>query len=221
MIGTLMMATFVGTIAANAVSEIEKNVINERNIQVSIQPIYDSDGDGHIGIYDTIVYYYHRFTNMIYSKYVYRKIMVVFIASIWLCIGVLYGVFYEKYDLDHAFYFAIGAMAASGNPSPTCTPVDIMTFPSTTSDSPIQYSMLATPTWLQPGDGSSIDEDDTDTTCILYPFRLVHMPLKLIIYTLCIYVLAILYVYTCCIICISYNVYYATRAIYILIGRSF
>ena len=184
MIGTLLMATFVGTIAANAVSEIERNVINERNIQVSIQPIYDSDGDGHIGIYDTIVYYYHRFTNIIYSKYVYRKIMVVFIASIWLCIGVIYGVFYEKYDLDHAFYFAIGAMAASGNPSPTCTPVDIMTLPSTTTGrtgtaaqysalwySTVQYLGLTTPTWLQPGDGTSIDEDDTDTTCILYPFR--------------------------------------------------
>jgi hypothetical protein len=42
------------------------------------------------------------------------KYITVFLAFMWLCIGVAYGLYYEEWSFSESFRFALGAMAASG-----------------------------------------------------------------------------------------------------------
>lgn len=42
-------------------------------------------------------------------------------SVIWVILGTLFGVFYEKWTVAESLYFAVGAMSAAGIPNPSCS----------------------------------------------------------------------------------------------------
>jgi hypothetical protein len=51
------------------------------------------------------------------QKYKYFTILA---AVLWALVGIIYGIFYEKWEFQYALRFAVATMAASGNPVPVC-----------------------------------------------------------------------------------------------------
>ena len=81
------------------------------------------------------------------------KYRTLFATTLWLIIGVSYGVIYEGWGVTYALRFAIGTLSASGSPTPVCT-----TPTSALPDSPCQlgvarglfvgtYILIGVPLW--------------------------------------------------------------------------
>ena len=67
-----------------------------------------------------------RFQNILLINIKYEtyksKYFIVFLAVVWCCIGVFYGILYEGWTIHRSFLFSLTAMASSGMPTPTCVP---------------------------------------------------------------------------------------------------
>eukprot|EP01039_Chlorochromonas_danica_P008610 gene8610-9489_t len=49
-----------------------------------------------------------------------NRYIVVMLAILWYLLGILYGVYYEHWDIYHAAFFSLSAMSASGTSPPVC-----------------------------------------------------------------------------------------------------
>ena len=57
---------------------------------------------------------------------IYRLRFITIGATIaWIGVGVMFGIFYEKYDLYMAIYFSLDAMMLSGTLPPPCVEVEV------------------------------------------------------------------------------------------------
>ena len=91
-----------------------------QNSRAKVRAPVDADGDGVVGFWDCIGFYWYSFKNAI-GWYTHRTRVQFFIACfIWLCVGTAYGQVLEKWSLLNSLYFALSAVSTAGLQTPTC-----------------------------------------------------------------------------------------------------
>jgi len=84
-----------------------------------ITPNSDSSSSGGIGFHRFLQRIWRRFLEFIRSNFQ-SSYLTATCSVIWVILGTLFGVLYEKWTVAESLYFAVGAMSAAGIPVPSC-----------------------------------------------------------------------------------------------------
>lgn len=87
----------------------------------------DIDGDGRVGLLDTVGYYWYSFKVLVGWYKNRNRVKIICAALFWTGLGVVYGMAIEKWDFVVALYFAVSALSTGGLQTPTCIGDDAYT----------------------------------------------------------------------------------------------
>jgi hypothetical protein len=119
MYGQSLFVGAVGIAVGHMVAKAPKIAAAERR-KLKIEHVEDIDGDGRIGIYDYIIYFYKYFKYFVAWEDHNQKYLIVASAIIWTFVGVAYGMMSEKWSFGSSLYFSLNTLIEMGLTAPTC-----------------------------------------------------------------------------------------------------
>jgi hypothetical protein len=125
--GTTLLMGAIAAMANQVLANAGRVAADERERIISQLESPDIDGDGVITLSERIEFYTVKWLNIIGWRQHRAKYSVMAVAVIVYVLGILYGVYFEGWELPHAMYFSLSAMSASGTSPPTCENGDTFT----------------------------------------------------------------------------------------------
>ena len=118
--GISLLTAIIGAIIGAMITRAPLISAKARRKIAQMEQPEDTDGDGEIGFYDYCFFLKERFLHWINWEENMTNYLVTAAAMFWVLLGVLYGMYIEKWTFEHSLYFAMNAVSMAALADPPC-----------------------------------------------------------------------------------------------------
>lgn len=118
--GISLLTAIIGAIIGSMITRAPLISAKARRKIAQMEQPEDTDGDGEIGFYDYCFFLRERFLHWINWEENQTNYLVTAAATFWVWLGVMYGMYIEKWTFEHSLYFAMNAVSMAALADPPC-----------------------------------------------------------------------------------------------------